>query len=269
MRPNRHPVEARSRSAYADGKLPKRTAIRPSAARRGVAVALLATATVVVAGGAQAEPAPRLSDAEVSRRLAFIEARLERGTRSAALWWYAWYFGYMTVTIGQAGFALAIKDRGLRTDTAVGAAFSSVGVLGLGAFDFPPRHAAGTLGAWPESTPDERRRKLAKGERLLAASARSEVVGRSWIPHVAGIGLSLTSSLVLALAYKRVVSGIVTLLSGVAITEAQVFTRPTAAIDDWRAYQQGSFGGGAPKATRGMPFSVIAQPGGAGLALAF
>ncbi len=56
--------------------------------------------------------------------------------------------------------------------------------------------------------------------------------------------MSLTSSLVLALAYKRVVSGIVTLVSGVAITEAQVFTRPTAAIDDWRAYQQGAWAGG-------------------------
>jgi hypothetical protein len=75
---------------------------------------------------------------------------------------------------------------------------------------------------------------------------------------------------VLAFAYKQVTSSVVTLVSGVGITEAQIFTRPTAAIDDWRAYQQGAWGstpatGGAHVTS--MPWSVVAQPGAVGVAL--
>jgi hypothetical protein len=232
----------------------------------GLAVVLASART------AAAEP-DRRSDAEVAQRLAFIEARLERGTPSATVWWSAWYYGYITVTIGQAGFAILIKDKSLRTDTAVGAAFSSVGVLGLGAFDFPARHAAADLARVRASTPEDARRKLAVAERLLAASARAEVAGRSWIPHVAGVAISLTSALVQAFAYKQVASGIVTLVSGVGITEAQVFTRPTAAIDDWRAYQAGAFASGGPGASSPsaprVQVTLVAHPGGAGIGLSF
>jgi len=221
---------------------------------------------------AAAEPREPESDAEVTRRLTFIEARLERATPSACLWWSAWYYGYVAVAVGQAGVALATTNRGLRIDSAVGAAFSSLGVLGLGVSGFPPLHAAATLRAFPAGTPAERRSKLARGERLLAGAAAAEVGGRSWVAHVAGIGLTLTSSLVLALAYKRVVSSVVTLVSGVGITEAQIFTRPTAAIDDWSAYQRGASGTStAAGGRRGTPvtWTVVAQPGGVGLAAAF
>jgi hypothetical protein len=234
-----------------------------------MAVALV-TAGLVSGGGAAAEPDEAERDAEVSRRLAFIEARLARATPSACFWWSAWYYGYMVVTVGQASVALGTTNSGLRIDSSVGAAFASLGVLGLGVFDFPPRHAAATLGALPADTPVERRRKLARAERLLSAGARAEVVGRSWVAHVAGGGVTLTSSLVLALAYKRIVSSIVTLVSGVAITEAQIFTRPTAAITDWRAYQQGAWSGSTPvTGSRGTTWSVVAHPGGLGLAAAF
>jgi hypothetical protein len=235
--------------------------------RRRLSAAPAGVAAILLAAPAAAEAPP---DAEVSRRLAFIEARLTRATPAANLWWHGWYFGYMLITVGQAGVALATTSKGLRTDSAVGAAFATLGVVGLGVFDFPPRHAAATLRAVSGATPAERRRKLARAERLLAASARNEVVGRSWIPHVAGVVVTGTSSLVQAFVYKRAMSSVVTLLGGVAITEAQIFTRPTAAIDDWRAYRQGAWAGGAPAADpRGPAFRVVAHPGGAGIAVAF
>jgi hypothetical protein len=241
--------------------------IRPAAARRRLVMALASAAVISAGAPAAAESLP---DAEVSRRLAFIEARLSRATPTANLWWHAWYFGYMVVTVGQAGVALSTTSQGLRTDTAVGAAFATLGVVGLGIFDFPPRHAAATLRAVAGITPAERRRKLARAEALLAASARAEVVGHSWIPHVVGVVVTGTSSLVQAFAYKRVASSIVTLLSGVAITEAQIFTRPTAAIDDWHAYRQGAWADGAAAAVpRGPAFRLAPHSGGAGIAVAF
>ncbi len=173
--------------------------------------------------------------------------------------------------MGQAGFALLTTSSSLRTQTAVGAAFASLGVAGLGIPPFPPLHAAATLRALPEGTPEERRRKLARGEALLAAGSRSEVGGRSWVAQVAGIGVTATSSLVLAFAYKQVTSSVITLVSGVGIAEAQIFTRPTAAIEDWRAYQQGAWSGGAAGGAGAArtTWSVVAQPGGVGVVAAF
>ncbi len=240
--------------------------LQQAAARRWAATTLLAAAALASSATAAAEP----SDAEVSQRLNFIETRLQRATFSARLWWSAWYYGYVVVTVGEAGVALGTTNRGLRTDSAVGAAFATLGVLGIGVAPFPPRYAAATLDALPAGTPAERRRKLARGERLLGDSAKAEAGGRTWVAHVAGCGVTLASSLVLALVYKRITSSIVTLVSGVAITEGQIFTRPTAAIDDLRAYQHGAWSGGAPVTTgTRSSWTLIAQPGGMGISAAF
>jgi hypothetical protein len=58
-------------------------------------------------------------------------------------------------------------------------------------------------------------------------------------------------------------------VSGVAITEAQIFTRPTAAIDDWRAYQAGAFGGSASVTSASPPVRFVPHTGGMGIAFAF
>ena len=220
------------------------------------------------------------SDAEISRRLAFIETRLDRGARSAGLWWDLWYYGFVVLTVGQAAPALAVKDQGLRSDLAIGAVFASLGVVPLGVVDFPPRYAAAALRRLPRGTPDERRRKLARGERLLAASAAAETLGRSWLPHVTGTAVAIAGCLVHALAYKRIASCVTTLIGGVAINEAHIFTQPTAAIDDWRAYREGAFGDAhgslgaepsrlAPASGRARVWSMAGQPAGVGVGGAF
>jgi hypothetical protein len=246
-----------------------RIAHRPVARRRATAALLLAA--LLTSASASADQGVERSDEEVTRRLAFIESRLGRAAGTANLWWTLWYYGYVVVTVGQAGFAILVKDRGLRTDTAVGGAFATLGVLGIGIAGLPAKDAPRLLYRLPESTPEERRRKLAEGERLLAESARAEIGGKSWVAHVVGVAVTLAGGLTQAFAYKRYTSSIVTIASGVAITEAQIYTKPTAAIDDWRAYQAGAWSGGARSAVRPRPppLSVVAQPGGMGLSLAF
>src|ERR1700722_17100452 len=118
-----------------------RTPPHLAAARRRAAATLVAAAALPSAAVAAADPTDPRPDAEVARRLSFVEQRLERATPTARLWWSAWFYGYVVVTVGQAGFSMIVKDKGLRTDTAVGAAFSSLGVLGLGVAGFPPRDA--------------------------------------------------------------------------------------------------------------------------------
>lgn len=197
-----------------------------------VTVALV-SALVCVSTPAAAE----MPDAEVSRRLAFISARLDAGQDRAGLWWRAWYGTFLGLTVVQGGAALAVRDPGLRQSAAVGSVTSSLGVIPLAITGFPPRDAGDRLRVWPESTPAERRRKLARAEHLLRVSAEAESLGRSWIAHAGGAVVALASGLILGLGYKRGLNTLTNVIGGVVIVETEIWTQPTAAIDDWRTYR--------------------------------
>lgn len=177
------------------------------------------------------------SDAEVSRRLAFIEARLERGTGPANLWWSSCYYGWTALSMGQFVWALATPDKGRRTDMAVGAAASTLGVIPLGVLPFPARTAWHDLSRVPAGSPAERRRKLAFAEHLLDAAAKDEKLRRSWVNHATSIGVSIGVGLLLGIGYGRPMSGVINAVGGIALSEIQIWTMPTAAIHDFAEYQ--------------------------------
>lgn len=213
--------------------------------------ALLAAITLSAAAAAAEEP-----DDVVRRKLDFLDDRLTRGERAASTWWSAWYITYLTATVGQATVAAAVRDRDLRADMAVGAVSSALGVVPLGLFDFPARYAGTALRAHPGRTPGERRARLALGEKLLRASAEAEAFGRSWLTHLGCLGVSALSGVVLAVAYKRGVSSLITVATNLAVGELQVWTQPTTAVRDWAAYQQGALG--PPPASTGPRLGVAA-----------
>lgn len=219
------------------------------------------------AAAAPPEPQASLSDAEVTRRIEFIDARLRRGAGPANTWWQACYYGWTALTMGQFVVAIATTDPGLRTDLAVSAAASSLGVIPLGIFGFPARTAAADLAAYPGATPAERRRKLAAAERLLRASADSEAFGRSWMSHALSGGVSIGVGVVLGVVYKRPVSGVVNAVGGIALSELQTWTQPTAAVDDLRDYVRFTSGLGVPGArpTAKIGVTIVPQAGGLGI----
>ncbi|HEY4118325.1 MAG TPA: hypothetical protein VGM56_10730 [Byssovorax sp.] len=202
-----------------------------------LAIALAAAASSATACAQGSADAASASDAEVTARLAFLDLRLDRATAAADRWWYGWLTTHQILTVGQAAFVLATRDKGLREDFAVGAFAASIGVLGVGAAPFPARTAAAELRATSQATPEARRAKLARAERLLERSAKAERFGRSWIAHAAAVVVSTATGLVLALGYHRVTSGAVQIGAGVALAEVQIATQPTAAIDDLRDYR--------------------------------
>ena len=228
-------------------------------------LALLVASTIsLAAASTRAEPAPGgapPSDAEVAQRLTFLQTRLDSGTAPANRWWYGWYTGWTALTVGQGAFALATTDPGLRADAAVGAVGSSLGLIPLALVPFPALHAAADLRAMPDATPDERRKKLTHGERLLRESAASEVLRRKWFNHVLCGTVSTTVGLVLALGYDRPVTGVLSAVAGIALSEAQIFTMPTAAIDDWDEYRRTGGAGDVGRPRRPEPgFSWFVAP---------
>jgi hypothetical protein len=232
---------------------------------RSPAFLALAVGLALAPRPARAAP-PDPDDVEVRRRLTFIEDRLDRGTAAAERWWYGWYTGWTALTVGEAIGAVATTNPLLRKDAAVGAVGASLGVLPFGIFPFPARYAARQLGTLPEATPAERRRKLARAERLLRASASAEVQGRSWITHVLTAGASAAVGLVLGLAYQRPVTGVISGVAGIGIGEAQIWTQPTAAIGDLRAYEQLSLGSAPPANPGAVSWGLAPVGGGLGVA---
>lgn len=232
---------------------------------RSISLPLLALALLTLAPSARAEGP---SDAEVTRRLGFIERHLEASTFAADRWWYGWYAGFTALTVGQFTIAVAITDRDRRPDYVVGAVASSLGVVPRALFPFTPRTAAASLRVYPATTPEERRRKLAAAERLLHAASDVEIQGRSWLTHALGLSVSLATGLVLGLGYHSTRGALLDSLGGVALVEAQIFTQPTAAIDAWRAYGLGHLE--PPAAASDSPrWSLVPQGLGLGFAAVF
>jgi hypothetical protein len=229
-------------------------------------IAALALAASLLAPRPALAAPPDADDAEVRRRLAFLEDRLDRGTAAAQRWWYGWYGGWLTLSVVEAVAAAAVTNPDLRKDAAVSAFGASLGVVPFGLFPFPASYAAADLRALPEATPAERRRKLARGEHLLRASAEAEKLGRGWLTHVLSIGVAAGVGVLLGVGYKRPVTGLIDGVGGIGLSELKIFTQPTAAIDDLRAYEQ--FGGGAAPAAKPAAISWAIAPLGGGLAVA-
>jgi hypothetical protein len=232
-------------------------------------VAALAAVPLVFVFGMSSAAAETPSDAEVSRRLAFIEARLARGTGPANLWWHSWYFGWTALSMGQAVWAIVTPDKDTRIDMAVGAAASTLAVIPLGVLKFPARTAWQDLSRVHANSPEARRRKLTFAEHLLEATAKDEKLRRSWVNHATSIGVSIGVGLLLGVGYGRPRTGLLNALGGIALSEIQIWTTPTAAIDDFAEYQKLR---GTPTAfvpmTVNRPvmpkvgISVLPQPGG-------
>lgn len=219
---------------------------------------LVFTPLVLAIGLGSANATPKtISDEEVAKRLAFLEARLNQGEKAATLWWNVWFYGWEGLTMAQFAWALTTKDSGTRIDMAIGAASSTLGVLPLGLLPFPAKTAPQDLAKFAANTPNTptaRRQKLIFAEHLLHAAADDEILRRSWVNHAVSIGVSIGVGLILAVGYERPIPGLFNTIGGIALSELQIFTQPTAAINDLHDYQR--FGITPTPTTKQKPASI-------------
>ena len=206
-------------------------------------------------------------DSLVRERLAAIRQALERGAPGAKRWWTGWLIGYGAATVGQGIVCAASKEKRLRQDMALGAATTGLGVIGQLLTPMTPADAGDRLAALPGADEAERLDKLSAAETLLKQCAAREREGRSWKTHaITGI-VNLGSGLVAWLGFKRCVGdGFANFALNTVITEAQIWTQPTAAMRDYDDYLQRH-----PSAARadarptGRTWSVHWVPGGIGI----
>ena len=189
-------------------------------------------------------------------RLELLQDRLDAGEGTSTVWWYGWLGTYSALTVGQGAVYFATDDDQLRANALVGSAGSLLGVVSVLASRLPSISAGADLRRVSGST----RQKITAGEALLDESAEAEAFGRSWVSHGLGFLVAAGQGAVLWGAYDLPVDGAISFAVSLAMSELQIFTQPTRAIDDRREYRARY-----PVAR----LSVFPTPGGAGLRLAF
>jgi len=228
---------------------------------RTVAVAALLCITT---RQATAQGTMDLSDREVTARIAFIEGALDRGAPAADLWWSGWLVGYSAATFGQVVGQYNTGDEKTKQNLLVGAATTGAGAIGQLVFPLDAGPLAARLRTMPAGTAEERKAKLESAESFLRRSAAQEAFGRSWKTHAINAAVNLAAGLVVWRHYERPArDGLVTFAVGQLISEAQIFTQPTAAIRDLREYEaRTDFGGPAAPRNARRIWYVSPTPGG-------
>lgn len=212
-----------------------------------------------------------LSDSETAERLKLIQDMLSDGRKDASLWWNGWLLGYGLATAAQGAVFFASDHQPTRQDMALGAVTTLLGMAGQLIAPMTPASAPRKLKVLPEDTPEERTAKLTEAEKLLKASAKREMEGRSWKNHALTGAVNLGTGLVVWLGFKRSVwEGLANFALNTAVTEIQIWTQPIRAIRDYEDYARGTrTEQGAESSRPGMVFSLYAVPGGLGMSIAF
>ncbi|MCL4236045.1 MAG: hypothetical protein KJ042_16175 [Deltaproteobacteria bacterium] len=203
------------------------------------------------------------TDADVTQNLAWIQSRFDAAEPRAELWWRSWllFNSLMLVGNGVAAIGAPVEDE--RWARGVAGAMAGIGVVHLGITGpFVSHVAADRMRAWPESTPDERQRKLARAEDLLRRAAVGERKGIDWKNHVGCALLSAASGGIL-LARGQTMDAALQAAGSFAISEVMIYTQPRSAIHAWDEYSRGA----TTSTSSPMPtWNVLLTPSGVALA---
>ena len=192
------------------------------------------------------ERAAQLSDAEIQRRLTFIEERLDGQQFHAP----AWKYGWLTI-VGGGGIAAATQA-GLADEGRVDqinqisqAGKACIGVTYLLANPMPATSGADPIREMPSATREERFEQLAAAEDLLARTAERAHNRWSWWLHIGTVFINAAAAAP-ALAYGDEGRAAQSFFIGVAAGEAQAWSQPWYGPQDWKDYEHFAATGGPP-----------------------
>ncbi|HEY0713512.1 MAG TPA: hypothetical protein VGF45_12615 [Polyangia bacterium] len=184
--------------------------------------------------------ASALAGRDSEERLRFIQSSLERAAGPARRWSWGWALGYSAVATAQLGLAPFIEDDGRQADFYVGGARTALAVVPFVALPLKVMRAERALTERLSSQSAEDRCALvAEAEQWLAASARAEERGRSWVKHTAVVTLNVVAGLVLGLGFDRWPQAAFTASTGIAVGEIMILTQPTQSVEALRRYREG------------------------------
>ncbi len=184
-----------------------------------------------------ADPQRHLSEEEIERRLAFIEARLNAGRTSARYWQYGWS-GFFAANMAAQGYmAFESNDGDNQTKYAVGAAKSAFALALMLFRPLAATEGAAPLQDMPTDTPAQKSARLEAAEDLLQSNAARAGERKSWTRHLTAVGVHFIGSTTIA-AVGDIKDAAVSNISGIAISQAQIWSQPARAFDDLADYER-------------------------------
>ncbi|MFH0761020.1 MAG: hypothetical protein V2A67_05920 [Bacteroidota bacterium] len=209
------------------------------------------------------------NDSVIKERIQCIQGMLEQDQKSTTIWWWGWLAGYSAATAGQGAVYFLSEDIRTKQDMALGAATTVLGVAGQLITPLNTGRMAELLSDYPESTPEERLKKLSAAEKFLEKAAATEKFGRSWKNHALYGAVSITSGLITWLGFKRTLwDGIANFALNTVVSEVQIWTQPTRSLKNYQYYCNRYKPVGVANRTR-PEFFVGACPGGIALRMVF
>jgi hypothetical protein len=228
-----------------------------------------AIAIFVSTPDAAAQAAGREDTESDEARFAWIDDALERAEAPTRAWFTVWTLTFAGLAVGQGGFALAVHDPAWRADATIGAIKSTLGFAVILLAPHTVLHARSELRELDASTPTARYHRRRRAEELLAASAEQDAFGTSWVAHVAAALTNLAGAYILFHDYQAGALGWASLLTGTAVAELQIATRPTLALRAWRRYSAGAWNSSGQDARGSLSWSLGVVPGGLALGGSF
>jgi hypothetical protein len=179
-----------------------------------------------------------LSDAEIERRLDFIEQRLDASKWHAQIWYWSWLTINGGATVALSVASAIADDADDRAAYIPQAALSALGVADLTVIrPLQARFGAEPIRGLPNATRAQRLEKLKRAEALLRGNAERAESRRSWLLHLANFGLNAAAGAV-TYATGRTSDALISFGSGVAAGEIYIWTEPGAPARDWQDYQR-------------------------------
>ncbi len=224
-------------------------------------VIALVTLGTAAAGRAQEGLTPldtTMSDAELERRIRFIEQRLEARKRHGQIWHWGWMTVKAGSMVGNTIAAAATDDHDDTVKFATAATLGAIGTAHLLVRPLEARYGAAPVSGRPEATREEKLAKLRAGEDQLRRNAKRANERKSLVAHGSNAALATVAGLVVGL-WGNPSDGVIMGLSSFAGGTASILTEPAAPAQDWEDYKAL---GGRSSQTK-LRFNVTALPDGA------
>jgi hypothetical protein len=171
------------------------------------------------------------------RQIHELENLLHKDVNSAHVWWYGWIGAYGAATLGQGAVYFATDKPALKQDMVLGAATTLLGSVGLLITPLVPRKVSLPYPQAQETGADNHFESIDYYENLLKEIAEREKEGRTFKIHAICGVVNAGSGLITWLGFDRSFKdGVINFALNTAISEAQIWSQPMRAKNDYKRY---------------------------------
>ena len=209
-----------------------------------------------------------LSDKEVDERLAYLEPKLDDGRLYATIWHRGWVAFYLLGVVVESYLAATTDDSAKRADYIVGAIKAPGGAFSLLWYGLRAQEGADPVRELPDATREDRLRRLALAEKLLAQDAKEAERRWSWKRHLLNVGINSAGALIVGEGFGDRERAWRSAGIGIGVGEVMIWSQPWEAPDKLAEYER-RFGTSVETAPTAWQLDIVPIQNGAAVQVAF